>query len=374
MASPQKHRPAGNPVARAYRTTYHAFGFQKAYNFPLYILTAGALFAFALARLMYLDVSGTFSKSSILGEYYWYRSGFRHVGITLHLIGVLFGSLLAALQFTPIIRKKYIMFHRINGYFAMLLFLLGNVGAFMIIDQSMGGAPVMRLWIGALGVATTVSIILAYINVKRLQIDQHRAWMIRTFVWAGCIITLRIILGISLGVLSGMTVDYQTPMRCDQLFFIYTNIGVPDSKNPIPAKYPACGSNAAINPTQVLVAGNFDAKENVAALMRPVFVMAAWLAIIIHIFLGELYLWLTPAESHRLRVVSRERQLERGLITAEDMKGAGLGSSRLGDAPEWWNKDMIEHCAERASGQAREHTQNGLPKETEEEGKSIDIA
>jgi hypothetical protein len=33
--------------------------------------------------------------------------------------------------------------------------------------------------VGVLAIMTIISASLAYINIKRLQIDQHRAWMLR---------------------------------------------------------------------------------------------------------------------------------------------------------------------------------------------------
>lgn len=45
-----------------YRKVYVAFGFSKSYNFPLYVITCGALAGFLLARLQYLDIHGIFFK------------------------------------------------------------------------------------------------------------------------------------------------------------------------------------------------------------------------------------------------------------------------------------------------------------------------
>jgi hypothetical protein len=58
------------------------------------------------------------------------------------------------------------------------------------------------------------------------------------------------------------------------------------------------------------------------------FGMAVLLALVIHAVAVEVYLGLTPAESERLRRVSYERRLERGLekaevVEAEGERGAG---------------------------------------------------
>ena len=64
---------------------------------------------------------------------------------------------------------------------------------FMIMRHSMGGDIATQTGLGFVGIYTTVSLFLAYYNIKCLQIDQHRAWMLRAWVVAGLIITQRII-------------------------------------------------------------------------------------------------------------------------------------------------------------------------------------
>ncbi|KAF2014372.1 hypothetical protein BU24DRAFT_433772 [Aaosphaeria arxii CBS 175.79] len=320
------------------RFIYGGFGFQKGYNFVLYAITAGALLGFVLARVQYLDIDGIFREESIPGEYYWYQSGFRRVGIIMHLVGVLFGGMFAFLQFTPIIRHKALWFHRISGYLAILLLLAGNAGVYMIIDHSIGGVPAMRLFFGILGAMTTIGLLLAYVNIKRLQIDQHRAWMIRTWAWAGCIISLRLILDAATEVAHRYDITLHTPIRCDEIFFMYlNNAGIPNEQNPTGKIYEQCGDNASTNPLEILISTEAGGPESAAALLRPMFLMSAYLAITIHALLAELYLWLTPAEHYRLRIVSYQKQVEKGLRKRGSPKEAGLGSTRFGDAPEWWS-------------------------------------
>ena len=60
--------------------------------------------------------------------------------------------------------------------------------------------------------------------------------------------------------------------------------------------------------------------------------MAGFLALIVHAVGVELYLRLTPRESERLRMVSYERQLERGM---KNPGSARLVVERFGDADVW---------------------------------------
>ena len=175
---------ASNTMARK---VYNPLGFSKAYNFILWFIFAGALFGFALARFMYLDFYGHFcpanpanGNSAAPGECYYYLNFTRdRVGIMLHLAGILPASILACVQFTPFIRHKWIIIHRISGYLAVLLYIVSLVGALMIAHMAFGGGLDVQVWVGFVGIGVLICFVLAIVNVKRLQIEQHRAWMLR---------------------------------------------------------------------------------------------------------------------------------------------------------------------------------------------------
>lgn len=138
---------------------------------------------------MYLNFSKNFCPSggskggaggAAPGECYYYLNFSRYkIGILLHLVGVLPASLLAVVQFTPFIRHRWIIVHRISGYAAILLYTVGLVGALMITRQAFGGGLDVQAWSGFVGIGVLVCFVLSWINIKRLQIEQHRAWMLR---------------------------------------------------------------------------------------------------------------------------------------------------------------------------------------------------
>jgi hypothetical protein len=141
-----------------------------------------------LARFMYLNFSKSFCPSggssggsgAAPGECYYYERFDRYkIGILLHLAGILPAGILAVMQFTPFIRHRWIMVHRISGYFAILLYTISLVGALMIARNSFGGGLDVQVWIGFVGIGVLVCFIVSYINIKKLQIEQHRAWMLR---------------------------------------------------------------------------------------------------------------------------------------------------------------------------------------------------
>ena len=316
------HNPNPNKFVRFMRHIYNPIGFKKGYNFILFFIFAGALLGFALARAQYLSINGAFKAGAAPGEWFYYTRHFYQVGITLHLATVIPASFLAILQFVPVIRHKVLIFHRINGYTVILLLVLMNVGALMIARHAFGGTMATQALVGTLSIATLGSAFLAYTNIKRLQIDQHRAWMLRCWFYAGTIITLRIIMVLSAMIISRYG-NYYIAMPCKQID------SMPGGNSSV---YPAC---VADPDGQTAVNAQFNTPqgiEQVSAAMQTSFGMAGWLALILHAVGVEIYLALTPAEGERLRQVSYERQLERGF---SHPGSAGLTSDRLGDAEKW---------------------------------------
>lgn len=263
------------------------------------------------------------------------------IGMMLHLGAILPAGFLACFQFVPVIRHKIIMFHRLNGYVVILLFLVANAGAYMVTPEAAGGSPVTQVGLGVLATATTITITLSYINIKRLQIDQHRAWMLRTWFYAGSIITLRVIMmAANTWITEHPDGNWYTVQTCALIWKQYVVSGAPDGEgNPVPEIYPQCLNGSSTVPVIVKADNNGPGPEYSTAAFQLTFGMSVWLALIIHAIAVELYLTLTPAESERLRVVSYERQLKAGL---RHPGRSGLTVDRLGDAPTWkrLNDDM----------------------------------
>jgi hypothetical protein len=237
-------------------------------------------------------------------------------------------------QFVPVIRHKLLIFHRINGYTIIILFFISIAGVYMITRHAVGGSPNTQAAIGTLATLTTISISLAYYNIKRLQIDQHRAWMIRTWVYAGSIISLRLIMMAANKAVYAMN-DYYDAVACDVIFNDYAGLGIPAAGNPTYQLYPQCAARNGSGTAPFSVTVKVDpaaGPETAAAAFQLTFGLSMWIALVIHAVGVEIYLNLTPAESERLRAVSYERQLEAGF---KNPGRAGLTVDRFGDAPTW---------------------------------------
>lgn len=174
-------------VKAAGRKFRHAVGFTKTYNLCLFILTAGALFGFVLARLEYLNIDGIYCKpgdnGALPGECLLYsRPSVERIGIILHLGGILPAGFLVCFQFVPKIRQKIILAHRINGYAVLLLSIMGTVGALMIARKAVGGSIQSQTILGVYSFYFLGCLAMGYISVKRREIPRHRAWMLRAWV------------------------------------------------------------------------------------------------------------------------------------------------------------------------------------------------
>ncbi|KAH8687302.1 hypothetical protein BGZ60DRAFT_438897 [Tricladium varicosporioides] len=313
------------------RNIYRPLGFQKGYNFPLFIIFAGAMMGFTLARLSYLNIGGSapssFRKGASPGEWYHYHTGAKRIGITLHLAGCLPAGFLMVWQFVPVIRHRFLLFHRINGYVIIVLVFICLAGALMIGRTSFGGSLDVQTAVGVLAILVTVAMALAYYNIKCLQIDQHRAWMLRAMFYLGTIITERLIQMASAEIISRIGSYYQI-QSCNEVAF---QVGARAAA----AMYPKdCPFGYIGNPKILVHASTIDVvgPQSVGAALGLSFGMALWLAIFMHLIGVEIYLNLTPRESERLRAVSYERQLEAGF---KYPGSGGLTSDRWGDAPRW---------------------------------------
>lgn len=319
-------------LSAGYTSLHRSLGYDKSYNFILFVIFAGALLGFTLARLQYLSVASVFAKNTSPGAWFWFRSGVYRIGITLHLGAILPCGFLVVFQFVPKIRHRLLWIHRINGYTIIVLLLVSNAGAVMMLRRAFGGGLDIQSGVGLLVVITTIGVAMAYYNILKLQIDEHRAWMLRTMFYMSSIVTVRLILGVASVVISTLS-TYHSVWPCAKIAFTWKFNG--QEGNYLDA-YPVCRGTSDANASSVYVPIKADLNaENViqnGASLELTFGMAVWLALFLHGVGVEIYLRLTPRESERLRMVSYERQLAAGY---KNPGSAGLVVEKFGDADPW---------------------------------------
>ncbi|CUA71355.1 putative MFS-type transporter PB1E7,08c [Schizosaccharomyces pombe 972h-] [Rhizoctonia solani] len=308
--------------SNAFVRLFQALGFKKGYNFVLWFIFGGAMVGFALARYMYLNPS-IMIKGIAPGEGYWFQRGVYHAGILVHVATTLTAGVIAVTQFVPIIRYKAIIVHRTLGYVALFLLVIGTGSAFAIMRRSFGGDLSIQSAVIVLGTMTLVSAFLAWINIKRLQIDQHRKWMLRTWFYAASIITVRIVMIIMAQIISSIG-QYHTLWNCGEVLYALDN-----NSTQLTEFYPMCtGGAQALEQILVPVPAVWTIGLTIGSTLRASFGSAVWTGFFIHAVGVEIYIHLTPGEAARLRKVSYQRQLEAGMSRPGSM---GTTSDRLGD-------------------------------------------
>ena len=216
------------------------------------------MLGFSLSRLQDFNYDKLFSINIAPGYMYYFSRGSYRVGMILHLAGALPAGILMVLQFTPVIRHKFLLFHRINGYVVLVLLLVSNVAACIVLRHNHGGSRIAAQTSEAfLVIITTVGIALAWWNIRRLQVDQHRAWMLRTMFYYGTIISSRVLTEISSYIITHMS-GYYMVWSCDEIDFLYRQYEM----GGFPAdKYPQClAPNGTLRVDELVVvdAARFD--------------------------------------------------------------------------------------------------------------------
>ncbi|OJD26228.1 hypothetical protein ACJ73_02398 [Blastomyces percursus] len=270
------------------------------------------------------------------GEWFHQHTGFRKVGLIVHLGTILPCGILVIFQFIPSIRHRVILFHRINGYIIIVLFLISNAGTLTITRHAFGGGHEVQLGLGLLVLITTTSVGMACYNIRCLQIEQHRAWMLRAMFYMGSIVTIRPLLEIISRIISNLGAYYEV-WPCEKIGFTwqfykisvsylaaYSMCALPSD----PAKLPPGYDPVAI----VKADDNGMEPAQIGANLDLSFGLALWLALFLHIVGVEIYLQLTPRDSQRLRMVSYERQKAAGYANPGN---AGLVVQKFGDAEPW---------------------------------------
>ncbi len=112
----------------------------------------------------------------------------------MHVLGSGLALLIGGFQFSQTLRRKYLHVHRWLGRIYLIMILIGGLGSFMLAPQAAGGL-VAKIGFFLLAVLWWFSAFQAYVAVRRGDIAEHRAWMLRNFALTFAAVTLRIQLG-----------------------------------------------------------------------------------------------------------------------------------------------------------------------------------
>jgi uncharacterized membrane protein len=102
---------------------------------------------------------------------------------------------------------------------------IGCVSALVLTKTTFGGDFAVRSSTVLLAIVTIGATVMAYYNIKMLQIDQHRKWILRSMFYMGSVITQRIVLFASFILVASSGEYSNVPLPSFSLDFVFRNQG-----------------------------------------------------------------------------------------------------------------------------------------------------
>ncbi|THU76583.1 hypothetical protein K435DRAFT_846544 [Dendrothele bispora CBS 962.96] len=259
-------------VLKPFLTVYRAFsgmlGFKEKYTLLCAFVSGGALLGFCLARAMMTD-GKIRRQQSPPGDYRWFDLKLYGISYAIHVYMAIVGGILVGLQFLPVIRRKFVLFHRLNGYFCVLLLIPGNIAGAIVARRSYGGEINQQAAWYLLTIMLTFAMVMGLLNVKR-NTRQHRKWMMRSVVYFSVVILSKVLSIISRSIITKIG-GYYSVWRCDEVLYVLQDA------NALGQRFPECVQNVSDisnNPFSVAVlASNHGDKLERSSALRLV---AAW--------------------------------------------------------------------------------------------------
>ncbi|KAG9103834.1 hypothetical protein FRC06_007646 [Ceratobasidium sp. 370] len=259
------------------------------------------------------------------GEYYHFRIPFNTALLWTHLASVLPAGLLATIQFVPRIRTRAMGLHRNAGRVVNVLSFVSTITGFGMARVSFGGDLSIQSSVYCLGAMTLWSIIKSWTAIRRLQIDEHRMWVIRAWSYQTAVITERLVMvplvaylsmarGYYHKLLDGFLFTrspFKQTLTCDEVAHILNN------QDMYARDYPQCQpewTGPRVKSVSIEAYPGDTTGLGMAATVRFNFGASMWIAIWIHIIATEYYLFRTKDESNRLRELSTKRQNVRRML------------------------------------------------------------
>lgn len=109
-----------------------------------------------------------------------------------HVSGGLVALLIGPIQFWKAFRNKYLTIHRWLGRIYLIAILVGTISSIYLAWTT--GLKIHWTWalaLQGLGFAWIVTATMAYVSIRRKRIQQHKEWMIRSYVVTFAFVTFR---------------------------------------------------------------------------------------------------------------------------------------------------------------------------------------
>ncbi|MFT3743512.1 MAG: DUF2306 domain-containing protein [Pyrinomonadaceae bacterium] len=168
------------------------------------ILFAVLIAAYAFSYLSFAQTGFLESKNAaVVSNVLWKLGFYAHVG---------FGGLALAIggfQFIEPLRNRFISAHRSAGKIYVLSVFIASITSFAIAPFAEAGI-VAKIGFAALAAAWFYTNYRAYTAIRRVDILEHRKWMVRNYALTFAAVTLRLWLPLELAVVG---LDFPTAYR-----------------------------------------------------------------------------------------------------------------------------------------------------------------
>lgn len=164
-----------------------------------------ALAAFAVAGYALFVAVSTPGDASVVADMFATSTS----GALSHFLAGAVVIIAGALQFNSRIRTGHPDWHRWLGRLYVVGILIGGVAGFYMALHSTGGI-VTHFGFGFLALAWIGTTLVAYLQIRAGNVQDHRAWMIRSYALTLAAVTLRIY--IPLFLMAGISFDEAYPV------------------------------------------------------------------------------------------------------------------------------------------------------------------
>jgi uncharacterized membrane protein len=124
--------------------------------------------------------------------------------LLLHIGAGIPALLIGPLQFWPKFRNRFLQVHRYCGRVYVLAVFVASLGAlymsvFASNSLSAKSGLSARAGLGTLAVFWLISVVLAYVSIRRMNIREHQEWIIRSYIMTLVFVSHRLLTGWTMG-------------------------------------------------------------------------------------------------------------------------------------------------------------------------------
>ncbi|KAF5334582.1 hypothetical protein D9758_018128 [Tetrapyrgos nigripes] len=315
-----RQRRKANAILTFYQSLSWTLGFKEKYSLLLFIVFGGALLGFCLARA-YMMNTRIMREQTTPGDFRWFDQKMYKTPYFWHIYTTIIGGFIVGAQFLPVIRRQYILLHRMNGYLVVLLLIPGNIAGSIVARRSFGGEINQQSAYYLLGIMITFSMLMGLINVKK-DTRTHRRWMLSMaqplphyyqsglqaytggVVYFASPILPRPMILIARAIITKIG-SYWSVWRCDEVLYVL------QSTESLSQLFPQCaasGTDPSNNTLSVAVhASNHEGDLGKSSAARLVHGMCLWISMIICVLGVEIYCrsaWM-QTQTRTLNVLTR---------------------------------------------------------------------